>query len=351
VIETSAPLEPPFLPETESAADPSFPVRISARAKRRLFSHIVNAETYYGSGLKFFLSEQTGEPHFHYADVEGLDKSKYQFSKFGRVPIAVAMDEAEEFLDTILDCRSFPPGPRTFFVRDRPSTIATFPELTLSLPKLAVLQPDLFVKAGFFTKAATAVLNVTTMFAHSQGNEGWIGRTVGVDDPDGQAEAIEDIAQKLWYFPAEPAMVLSTTPFIVGAYSTFIDGVTLLRMPDASLDAKPSGGAWSVGDRMISCNGYHFTEDRSGDVERGPKADSVCNEMWCIVADLICEDSARLQELKAVIDDGTWERCRSLGTARLDGGAPIRDGRPWYSRVAVRDQKKPVWKAVQPYLK
>lgn len=347
MIETSASLELPFLPPTEAAADPSFPVRIALRARRKLFNHIVNADQYFGSGLKFFLSEQTGEPHFHYADVEELDKDRFLFSKFGRVPIAVAADEAEEFIDTILDCRSFPPGPRTFFVRDRPSTIATFAELRLSLPKLAALQPDLFARAGFFTKAATAVLNVTSMFAHHQRNEGWIGRTVGVDDPDGQAEAIEDLARKLWFFPAEPAMVLSTTPLIVGAYSTFIDGVMLLRMPDG----KPSGVSWSVGDRMISCNGCHFTEDPSGDVERGPKAESVWNEMWCIVADLICEDASRLQGLKSGIDEVHWERCRSLGTARLDGDAPIRDGRPWYSRVAVRDQKKPVWKAVLPYLK
>ena len=347
-------LNPPFLAETEPAQEPDFPVRITKRAKRKLFPFIISDENPWGSGVRFALSENGGQPHYFFADVDALDKRTHRFSKFGRVPIAVAEDEAQLFKGQVFDCRSFPPGPQTFYLkegRDEPDAEPPEATIRLSIEKLERLQPDLFQEAGLFTKIATAVLNVTSMFGSGTAAPGWIGRLVGHDDPDGQAEAIEDIACKLWYYSPEPAVVLSINPFVVGAYSTPMDGVMLLRLPDWLVEDGPPGRTWSVGDRMISCNGYIALEDPSDDMPMGPRANGEWNDCWCILADPISEDHARLEQVKAEIPDEYWQRCRTMGQERLHAGHPRRDGRPWYSRIMIRDQKKPIWKPVLKYLR
>ena len=111
-------LEPPFLSGVEPAPDAEFPVRVTRRARRKLFWHIVNAEHYTGGGVRFTLVEPAGAPHVEFCDVSELDRDDYRLSKFGRVPVAVAKAEEEALAGFVLDCRSFPPGPTTFFLKE-----------------------------------------------------------------------------------------------------------------------------------------------------------------------------------------------------------------------------------------
>ena len=339
------------MPETESAADPDFPIRITVRARKKLYWFVVGDENHWGPGVRFNRSESSGESHHDFGEVDSLDKEAYLFSKFGRVRVAAAKEDAEFFRGEVFDCRSFPPGPTTFFfIGCTQPESRSAAKIRMSVEKLQGIHPDLFQQAGFLAKVATTVLSVTSMFRTGTTNQGWIGRLIGHDDPDGQAEAIEEVARMLWYRDAEPAVVLSTAPFIVGAYSSPMDGVMLLRLPQYMEDQGPPGRTWSVGDRMISCNGYNRFKEPPDDVPIGPRAVGGWNDCWCVLADPISDDHARLDQLKAQIGVELWDRCRSLGRARLDAGHPCRDGRPWYSRVLLRDQKKAVWKPVQRYL-
>ena len=336
-------LTPPFLSDIRPAADPDFPVRVTRRAARKLFWHIVHTDQRTGGGVQLTTNGPGGWPRAEWCDVSSLDPTTHRVTKFGRVPVGMAVELVDVLAGWVLDCTSFPPGPISFDLADaRPgaSSGASHPgRYTLSLDKLRAVQPDLFRRANWFTKAASAVLHVTMPLGSAgKTNSARIGRWVGADDPDGQCQAIESLAAMLWDYDTNPAVVVSIAPFVVAAYAWDIDGVTLLRLPN-----KLAAGR-AAGDRMISCNSYWHSDDPSGDTPPGPKASGVWNDCTCVLADLLTDDADRLAARKADIAEAAWERCRALGAARLAAGHRFRDGRPWLSRVAVRDQGRGDWR-------
>ncbi len=346
-------LEPPFMSGVQPAADPDFPVQVTARAQRELFWHLVNAEHVTGGGIRCIFTP-TGIPHVEYCDVSRLDPAEYRVSKFGRVPVAVARELEAAFSGHVLDCRSFPPGPTTFLLkqgREGVSSAASHPgRFRLSLDRLRRLQPDLFDRPGPLRRFLIGLLSVTSSLGSRPGDTGWIARQLGPSDPDGQAEAIEAIAEKLWAFATNPAVVLSARPFVVAAYSADIDNVMLLRLPDEAAADGPGGRPWAAGDRMISCNGYDRADDPSGDIPPGPRASGLWNDCWCVLADPLTDDRERLAARKGEIAEELWARCRELGAGRLARGDRCRDGRPWLSRVALRDQRRAEWSRRGGYL-
>jgi hypothetical protein len=348
-------LNPPFLSGVRSAADPDFPVKYTRRAERKLFWTIVNSEAITGGGVRFVVREPGDPPQILYCDVSSLDPGEYWVSKFGRVHVAVAQDSETLLAGYVLDCRSFPPGPAMFFFREEREGVfaaATHPgRFTLSLDRLGRVQPDLVMPAGLFTRSETAFLKVTSLFGSQPDDTGWIARWFGPHDPDGQTEAIEAIAERLWKGASNPAVVVSAEPFVVAADSEVLDNVTLLRLPARLAADGPGGRTWEVGDRMVTCNGYGWTDDPTGDTPPGPRADGTWNDVWCVLADLLTDDRDRLAARKAEIPEEHWKRCRDRGAARLAGGDRCRDGRPWLSRVAVRDQRRRQWYRRGGYLK
>lgn len=324
-------LEPPFLGELRPAADPTFPVRITARAQRALFGHIVNAAHYAGPALGF------ADGAVRTCDTAAFADGDYLVSKFGRVPVGVLRAEADSFRNLVLDRRSFPPGPPCLLLKTAGPSEATRPgRLSFAPEKLRPLHPELFQPAGLVTRVLTPILATTSTMFGEGGQPGWLGRLLGVHDPDGQCEAIETIAEKLWSFNTGPALVLAADPCVVAAYSAEIDGVVLLRLPESL--------GYQAGDRLITCNGYDQLDKPSGDIRPGPHSISTWNECWCVLADPLTDDAARLAELKADIPAEQWERCRELGEAKVKRGDDRRDGRPWLSRVAVRDQNVGCWR-------
>jgi hypothetical protein len=330
----------------QPAADPDFPVQVTARAQRKLFWRLVNSEQVTGCGLRCVLTP-TGVPHVEYCDVYSLDAAEHRVSKFGRAPIAVANDQQDVFAGHVLDCRSFPPGPTSFFLkqgREGVFSAASHPgRFRLSLDRIRELQPDLFDRPGLLQKFLIRLFSVTSQLGSQPGDTGWIARWFGPWDPDGQVEAIEAIAHKLWSFATNPAVVLSVRPFVVAAYSLDIDNVMLLRLPDQAVDDGPNQRQWTVGDRMITCNGYDRAEDPSGDLPLGSRQTGLWNDCWCVLADPLTDDQERLDARKAEIPEEQWARCRELGESRLANGDRCRDGRPWLSRVAIRDQRRTDW--------
>jgi hypothetical protein len=337
--------EPPFLPETVPAADPAFPVRITRRARNALRSHLTDAQPYRGPCLRVFLAGPD-DPQVVACDPDDLTAAPHLRSKFGATTVGVPADEARALAGCVLDRRSFPPGQPYLLVHQplaRPHDIDRPARLALALPKLAAVHPEFFRPASAFTKAARGVLSVTALFAQAEGNPGWLGRLVGEDDPDGQAEAVEAIARILWEMEPEPACVVSTDPPVVAVYLSGFDHVILLRVPEAF--------GLAAGDRLLACTGYGGGEVDQPDLRHGPGSYHVRNTAWPVLADPLTDDAGRLEELKAAVPPPLWDRVRRLGEDRLAAGDRPRDGRPWLSRIAAADQGNGWWRRKGGYLR
>jgi hypothetical protein len=278
----------------------------------------------------------------------------------------VALDPSAEgdLAGLVVDCRSFPPGPENFFLRALEpggvfGTAATPARCRLSLERLDRLHPELTRPAGLITRFLTVFLTITSHFGSGDGAPGWIGRLVGEYDPDGQAEAVETLAQMLHEFDAEPAVVLSAEPLLVAAWAEAFDAPILLRLPSGVLDrARPDGSPTRAepGARLIVVHGYGFDPEPNDDIVPGPHPTGHSNNAWPVLVDPLTDDSARLDELKSEISEERWQRCRAAGAALVRAGQPsadqpgpaqaaarspkelIRDGRPWCSRVRVSQQ-------------
>ena len=106
----------------------------------------------------------------------------------------------------------------------------------------------------------------------------------------------------------------------------------LLRLPDRAAAAGPDGRAWEVGDRLLSCNGYDWAEEPSGDIPPGPRANGLWNDCWCVLADLLTDDGerwppARPRSTEAIPVPGTGRHGCAGATAAGTAGRGCRGWR------------------------
>ena len=337
-------IAPLSVPATVPAESPHFPIRITVRAKRVLFGHILSAQPYYGACLRVFLSDSS-EPRVMICDRSDLTATPHVISKFGRTTVGVPVEDANEMTGCVLDRRSFPPGEPILIVRPKPGAdeLERPGLLRPSRKKLEAIHPELFCRTSGFTKIARGILSVTSLFAEASGNPGWVGRLVGENDPDGQEEAVEAIAERLWAFPTDPAVVIATDPPVIAAFCSGFDHVAILRVPKAY--------DLAIGDRLLSCNSYGNDPIGQTDILHGPGSDRAWNAVWPVLADPITEDAERLAAIKADVPGELWQRVRQLGLQRLADGERCRDGRPWLSRVSASDQGRGWWRRKGGYLR
>jgi hypothetical protein len=137
----------------------------------------------------------------------------------------------------------------------RKKYLATNPGLlALSDAKLAVLQPELY-----FHKAP-----IRNLLLHSWSIATLVSHVVHWPFPH---QIINGIRQHLWDGDCNPAVVVSTLPLCVAAYTIDIDTVVLLSFPDTFvLDY-----GLTLGSRLISVNTYRF-KPLVRDVVPGPNA-------------------------------------------------------------------------------
>ena len=335
----------PFtVPATVPAESPQFPICMTVRTKRALFGHLVAAQPYFGACLRVFLGD-SGDPRVMVCDRSDLIATPHVISKFGRTTVGVPAEDANAMTGCVLDRRSFPPGEPILIVRPKPGVeeLERPGLLSLSRKKLEAIHPELFCRASGFTKIARGILSVTSLFAAGTGNPGWMGRLVGENDPDGQDEAVEAIAERLWAFSTDPAVVISVDPPVVAAYCSGFDHVAILRVPK-SYDL-------AAGDRLLCCTSYGSEPIGQSDILHGPASSGAWNAVWPVLADPITDDAERLAAIKAAVPGELWQRVRQLGLQRLADGERCRDGRPWLSRVSASDQGKGWWKRKGGYLR
>lgn len=180
----------------------------------------------------------------------------------------------------------------------------------LSRAKLKILQPDLY---GPFAWFGWYLVDKKIMSRRSF----WLTR----------------IEEQLLYGDSRAAVVVSTSPLLVAAYTDEIDCVALLRFHDRFV----SEYNLERGSRLITVNTYEFGDGSyEVDLKPGPEAMNFYQNFTPFIADFFTNDLDRLNERKAEITEEEWQRTEEMGQSYLSKKyAPPRDGRPlWCSLPA-----------------
>ena len=193
------------------------------------------------------------------------------------------------------------------------SAVASFPgAFKLSHRKLKLLQPELF------------------------GPLAWIGWISGNRD---QSFWLTRIEEHLLYGDSRAAVVITTSPLLIAAYTDEIDCVVLLRFSERFV----SKYNLEPGSRLVTVNLYEYS-DGSYETDLTPGANSTerYRNFEPLIADFLTDDVERLKERKAEIDEDEWQRTEELGQAYLTGKSRPRDGRPFWCFLPAKKLPKDV---------
>ncbi len=183
------------------------------------------------------------------------------------------------------------------------STLATAPgQIRLSHDKLRVLRPELYGIRGIWN-TALAFFRL-----------GWPQRTY--------------IEEQLECGDSRAAVVISTSPLLIAAYTDELDCIAMLRFPDKFV----SQYHLSKGSRLLTVNCYGNLPDYDPDLVLGPKLIQRWTGFHPVIADFLTDDGDRVDALKNQITEGEWERALAMGTEYARRYPNVaRDGRPVYS--------------------
>lgn len=140
------------------------------------------------------------------------------------------------------------------------------------------------------------------------------------------------VAQALQHGDAQPAMVVTTEPLVVAAYSDDLDDVILLEF-DQKIGRDLN---LTRGKRLVSVNTYGPMSERdiAPDVQFGPKSTQVWGNAHPHIANFLSDDQKRLMQLEQSIAADEWNRLKQRLSERLTRPHKPRHGRPLYCHVA-----------------
>ena len=144
----------------------------------------------------------------------------------------------------------------------------------------------------------------------------------------------------LFYGDSRAAVVVSTSPLLVAAYTDEIDCIALLRFDDSLV----SEYELRIGSRLITVNRYYDIEDSGyeSDLVPGAATTGRYGNFMPLIADFLTHDVERLAERKAEINEGEWVRTETLGQSYLaENFAHPRDGRPCWSQQRAANSDAP----------
>jgi hypothetical protein len=129
------------------------------------------------------------------------------------------------------------------------------------------------------------------------------------------------------------AVVVSTTPLLVAAYSDELDCVAILQFPRRFVDEYQL----SERSRLITVNLYRRRDDYDDDLMPGPNATGHWTGFHPVIADFLTEDRDRVERRKQEIAEEEWQRATELGYAYVrERPGVVRDGRPVHAGEAAR---------------
>lgn len=195
------------------------------------------------------------------------------------------------------------------------SARATNPgDLTLSVAKLGLLEPRLL------------------------GNEPLRCSLPGCTEFHTAAELRTRLQQHLREGDARAAVVVSTAPFLVAAYSDDLDAAVLLRFSD---ELAVAHGA-RPGQRLLTINCYQrFQHPRTGEALFAVDLVLTKGRFWSnvlpYVADFLSDDVEWLAAHKASITETEWSRLDEVTRVRIDqlGAETARPGGPLHHAMPI----------------
>ena len=186
------------------------------------------------------------------------------------------------------------------------STYASDPGgLTLSHDKLREMRPDLYGFAG----AVESVLGALRLTLSQK----------------------VYLKEALYHGDSRAAVVVSTSPLLVAAYTDELDCIALLRFPDELVEQY----GLKEGTGLLTVNTYAEDDPTSGsDLIRGPEDTGNWAGFHPLIADFVSDDSEAIQQRKQEIAKEEWKRAYLLGKQYLSGGhGSPRDGRPGFAAI------------------
>ena len=137
---------------------------------------------------------------------------------------------------------------------------------------------------------------------------------------------LELFADQLENGDSRAAVVVDADDGIVAAYADELDCVALLKFKPEIVKSH----GWQSGTRLLTVNTYRpKTDGMASDLAVGPKQRGIFGNFRPLIADILTNDLARVEERKATISEDEWLRASSLGKQiHAAGNVKPRDGRP-----------------------
>lgn len=165
-------------------------------------------------------------------------------------------------------------------------------------------------------------------------------------EPAESAVPKELIDEHLGFGDSRAAVVASTQPLLVAAYTDELDCVVLLHFPEKLLERY----GLRRGSRLLTVNTYSWPREDgtvAEDLDPGPRSYDQYSDYSPLIAEFLSDDMAAIEARKAAIPEPEWERARQMGQAVLERHGPerARDGRP--SKI-LSHRTVPEWPLVIP---
>lgn len=142
-------------------------------------------------------------------------------------------------------------------------------------------------------------------------------------------ECYEAMQDHLLRGDTRAAVVVSTSPVLVAAFTDELDCVAILRFPN-----RPKAiGKLEVGSRLLTCNLYHNRSEVVSDLRPGDRNSQQFQNFHPLIADFFADDQFGVSQRKEAIDEEEWERATQMGQRYLQELPEyIRDGCPMDSQ-------------------
>ena len=177
-------------------------------------------------------------------------------------------------------------------------------QVVLSHAKLRALRPDLYGIAGVWNFIFTLL------------RRSWPHRIY--------------IKQHLRFGDSRAAVVVSTKPLRIAAYTDELDCVAMLCFPDEYVHQY----SLSIGTRLLTVNCYGDSPNYDRDLIPGPKSVNRWTGFHPIIADFLTDDYDRVEARKKQIAEGEWRRAYLMGKEYIKLRPSVaRDGRPIFSSI------------------
>ena len=133
------------------------------------------------------------------------------------------------------------------------------------------------------------------------------------------------------------AIVVSTDPLIVAAYTDELDCVAMLQFPNRLITEYNI----KVYDRLLTVNLYMVEGELAEDLEHGSASYNRYSNFIPFIAEFLSDNLSQIKLRKAQILETEWERTKYLAEKYIakNGRKRVRDGRPMYCKKPAQIDK------------